>query len=58
MSYDSVRNPEKYGAGGWPTMGFAEWYQKQTDYCRYCGAKLTDAEKLGENRVCADCFTE
>ena len=58
MSFDSVRNPEKYGHAAWPTIGFSEWLDKQRNSCRYCGKKLTDVEKLTDMAVCADCFTE
>lgn len=57
MSYDSVRNPEKYAGPVWPSVGFNEWL-REYKRCRYCGKKLTEAEQLDENRVCADCFTE
>lgn len=39
----------------WPTVGFAEWLDRQEHYCRHCGQKLTAAEESGEDRVCADC---
>lgn len=42
----------------YPSVRFDEWYDKQTNYCRYCGKKLSDAEKLTDMAVCADCFTE
>ena len=58
MSYDSVRNPEKYAGPAWPTMGFSE-LSLFSGICRMCedGEHGSCLDMTEEHNEC-DCATK